>query len=377
MATTNPPPDSDSAHGSLGADITELVLTPLNRAKAFYARQVQSNLNQRPPELQLDAFGKRYFEGQPVPLKRLFATPLALSGKNMDQGVRHVSSGWGDARAKGFDEQAKYGTRGHQGLDFRAPKDETIFASADGRVEFVGFAKRPAGRTSASHPHVNDKNEVLDAGNNVVATPATLGHGGIYINIAHDGDFAGYHTVYMHCSDVLVHEGQRVLQGDPIGKVGRTGGDTGVTVYHLHWQVLYRKFTVNPSFLVPHYWPKHELVHLDGKIDQSTSSGIASINATKPMPAGLATMLNNTANQLQCLERQVKLQNLSSAEMKAMQATHALLVAKNLNAHGSAMYAAIAKFQQTLPRIENGVYFNFETGLWSDQTAAPAAGEGL
>ncbi len=378
MATTNPPANSDPDHGTLGDDPVEQILTPFKRAVAFYARKSVTDLNQGPPEVQFDAFGKRYFEGAPVPLKHLFDTPLALQGPNMSQGVRRVTSGWGDARAQLYDSEAKNGTRKHSGLDFAAPVDEEIKVCADGVVTFVGFQNRPRGSTSVDHPHVDNQNQVLDSAGNVVARPSTLGHGGIFIQVKHNGDFDGYWTEYMHCSDVLVTLGQRVLKGATIGRVGRTGGNAGVTTGpHLHWQVRYRGVIVNPSFLVPHYRPNGELVKLDGTVDQNTASGVAAINTSTPMSAGAATMLNNVTNQLMCLERQAKCQNLDTSTMKAMQGTQSQLAAKNLNIHVSAMYSAIAKFQQTQPRIENGVYFNFETGLWSDQEAAPAAGTGL
>ena len=45
----------------------------------------------------------------------------------------------------------------------------------------------------------------------------------------------GYTTLYGHCNELLVREGDRVKAGDVIAKVGTTGRSTG---YHLHFEVI-------------------------------------------------------------------------------------------------------------------------------------------
>lgn len=376
--STNPPPNSDPTHGSLGDDATQQVIVPAQRAVAFYLKKSQTDLNQGPPQSQFDAFGKRFFEAAPVQLKNVFDSPMAIQGDNVVQGVRRVTSGWGDARAEAYDAEAKNGTRRHSGLDFAAPNGETISACADGIVTFVGFQNRPRGATSVTHPHSDSRGNVLDGNNKVVAQPKDLGHGGIFIQIKHNGDFEGYWTEYMHCSDTLVTQGQKVLKGAAIAKVGQTGGNAGITTGpHLHWQVRFRGVIVNPTFLVPHFRANAELVRFDGTIDSNTGTALASISQAKNQSVAEAMMTNNVANQLTGLERQAKCQNFDHSDFKQKQGEHAQLVATNLGIHVSALYEAIAKFQGAQPQVQDGLAFNFDTGLWTDQTSAPASGTGV
>lgn len=63
---------------------------------------------------------------------------------------------------------------------------------------------------------------------------------GNYIIIDH-GD--GYTSLYGHCSELLVSQGQRVSRGQIIARVGSTGWSTGP---HLHFEVRYNGETVDP-----------------------------------------------------------------------------------------------------------------------------------
>ncbi len=55
-------------------------------------------------------------------------------------------------------------------------------------------------------------------------------------------------TSYLHLSRMLVEEGERVKQGQPIAEVGATGRVTGP---HLHWGANVRKVRIDPQLLVP------------------------------------------------------------------------------------------------------------------------------
>ncbi|GAC1567039.1 MAG: peptidoglycan DD-metalloendopeptidase family protein [Vulcanimicrobiaceae bacterium] len=97
--------------------------------------------------------------------------------------------------------------RMHNGLDIGAPMGATITASAPGRVIYAGWEG--------------------GYGNTVI-----IDHGGTAS------------TLYGHCSQLFVSEGQDVQQGQAIGAVGSTGVSTGP---HLHFEIRIDGVAVDPS----------------------------------------------------------------------------------------------------------------------------------
>ena len=89
--------------------------------------------------------------------------------------------------------------KAHKGTDYAAPKGTPIMTTASGIVEQTGFT----------------------AGN------------GNFVKVKHDRTYA---TQYLHMSKILVRRGQRVNQGDIIGKVGSTGLATGPHVCYRFWK---------------------------------------------------------------------------------------------------------------------------------------------
>lgn len=53
----------------------------------------------------------------------------------------------------------------------------------------------------------------------------------------------GLNSAFLHCSQILVKEGDRVRQGQVIGRIGATGRATGP---HLHWSIKWREARLDP-----------------------------------------------------------------------------------------------------------------------------------
>lgn len=100
-------------------------------------------------------------------------------------------------------------SRMHQGVDFGAGTGTPIMAAGGGTVSFAGWHG---------------------------------GHGQ-YVMIRHNKELV---TAYAHMSRITVKAGQKVRQGEVIGKVGSTGMSTGP---HLHYEVWLRGKPANPVTL--------------------------------------------------------------------------------------------------------------------------------
>jgi len=59
----------------------------------------------------------------------------------------------------------------------------------------------------------------------------------------------GYRTHYANMDEIYVKEGDTVIQGQVIGKMGRTGRVYGVTGIHLHFELEYNGEKVSPSIM--------------------------------------------------------------------------------------------------------------------------------
>lgn len=86
----------------------------------------------------------------------------------------------------------------------------------------------------------NQGTEILSAMSGTVILVSEEGDYGKHIKVQ-DGDLI---TLYAHCSEILVKEGQNVNKGEIIAKVGSTGNSTGP---HLHLEIRYQNRYVNPQ----------------------------------------------------------------------------------------------------------------------------------
>jgi len=108
-----------------------------------------------------------------------------------------------------FEVSSHFGNRRgrlHSGIDLKAPRGTAIHAAAHGRVKFSGY-KSGYGQMI-----------VIDHGR-------------------------GIETAYAHNNRNLVAVGQRVLQGEVIARVGRSGRTSG---YHLHFEFRRHGQALNP-----------------------------------------------------------------------------------------------------------------------------------
>jgi murein DD-endopeptidase MepM/ murein hydrolase activator NlpD len=58
----------------------------------------------------------------------------------------------------------------------------------------------------------------------------------------------GLNSAFLHCSELLVKEGDYVKQGQVIGRVGATGRASGP---HLHWGMKWNRARIDPKLLIP------------------------------------------------------------------------------------------------------------------------------
>jgi murein DD-endopeptidase MepM/ murein hydrolase activator NlpD len=148
-----------------------------------------------------------------------------LAQINAARGLNALSDGWRQSfvwpamgRISGrFGSQRIYnGTPGayHSGLDIATGTSGTPFvAPADGVVILA-----------ASSPFTLEGNLLM------------IDHG------------MGLNSAFLHCSQLLVKVGDRVRQGQVIGRIGATGRATGP---HLHWSIKWRDARLDPLLFLP------------------------------------------------------------------------------------------------------------------------------
>ena len=102
--------------------------------------------------------------------------------------------------------------RPHYGLDIAAPRGTLVYAPADGVV-------------TLAHP------DMFYSGGTLI-----MDHG------------YGISSTFIHLSEVLVKEGDKIRQGDPVARVGAGGRSTGP---HLDWRINWYHVRLDPQLIMP------------------------------------------------------------------------------------------------------------------------------
>ena len=123
------------------------------------------------------------------------------------------------------------------------PIDRTVMRS----IDYFGWRYHPIYHRTIYHKGIDlgcDVGNVVFATGNATVEEVDNGmrYRGYGKQILLDHGF-GYKTRYAHLNRILVKPGDKVVRGQVIGEVGRTGGVTGP---HLHYEVLRAGQPVNP-----------------------------------------------------------------------------------------------------------------------------------
>lgn len=131
--------------------------------------------------------------------ERLSCIPAIQPVSNKD--LKRTASGYGYRS-----DPVYHVNRFHKGMDFACDTGTPVYATGNGTVRLAKWQS---------------------------------GYGNL-IEIDHG---YGYVTRYAHLSKIQVRQGQKVVRGEEIGKVGTTGKSTGP---HLHYEVMIHEQNVNP-----------------------------------------------------------------------------------------------------------------------------------
>ncbi len=164
-----------------------------------------------------------FLEGELRKLGDIHAVLMQTGDKEL-VAIRHEGA---DGRVGYFDPDGKARRKPFLRSPLAFSRVSSGFAPR-GRLHPVTGKRRPHYGTDFAAP---TGTPVRSVGNGVVTAARNAGGYGLLVRIRHDG---GYESGYAHLSKILVRQGQRVAQGDTIGKVGSTGLSTGP---HCHYEL--------------------------------------------------------------------------------------------------------------------------------------------
>lgn len=114
-----------------------------------------------------------------------------------------------------------------------------VVTSEYGNRTLFGVGEMHSGMDFAAHGGCYG-DPILSAADGIVSFAGYSGAYGYKVVIAHNRETE---TVYAHCSEILVREGQAVKRGETVALIGNTGKVTGA---HLHFELLINGVRVNP-----------------------------------------------------------------------------------------------------------------------------------
>ena len=131
-------------------------------------------------------------------------------------------------KADFYDETGK----GLRAMFLKAPLDYFRISSRFTGKRFHPVQKRWKAHSGTDYAAPHGTPIKSTAAGVIIKTGYTSGNGN-YVKVKHNGT---YTTQYLHMSKILVKQGQRVAQGQTIGKVGSTGLATGPHVCYRFWK---------------------------------------------------------------------------------------------------------------------------------------------
>lgn len=172
-------------------------------------------------------FEKRYLDGIEVNTGNILAAEFVNQGKSY-QAIRHDNGEYynqeGRSMRKAF---------------LRAPVNFKYISSSFNPRRLHPVTKRVRPHNGIDYA-AKTGTPVVASGNGKVIASAYSKYNGNYIFIKHGEKYV---TKYLHLSKKMVKKGQKVKQGQLIGKVGATGRVTGA---HLHYEFLVNGVHRNP-----------------------------------------------------------------------------------------------------------------------------------
>ena len=145
----------------------------------------------------------------------------------------------------GAEEVAQVEEKSQEELDIDYVKQNiNIIWPIKGTITSRFETRTPTEIVTANHYGIdiagNIGDDIVSAMDGTVTLSSSEGDYGKHIRVE-SGEVM---TVYAHCSELLVKEGETVKQGDKIAKVGQTGRATGP---HLHFEIRRENRFINPE----------------------------------------------------------------------------------------------------------------------------------